>query len=151
MKYILNGLFGAIIGFAVIAWAKDHASILYSATNSLPYNYFLELKKVTPIKGQYTVFNSPWYGGKVIKEIAGVSGDVMKYDAEGNLWINDQLIGRPKEKSLDGRTLTPLEPGIIPKGFVFLKGDHERSFDSRYAEMGLIHVKNLHGHVIGVW
>ena len=151
MKYILKGLFGVFMGFAVIAWVKDHMCILYSATNSLPYHYFLEFKQVTPKKGQYTVFESPWYGGKVIKEISGISRDLIKYDSEGNLWIGEQLIGQPKDKSFDGRVLTPLEPGTIPNGFVLLKGDHERSFDSRYTEMGLIHVKNLQERVIGVW
>lgn len=151
MKYILKGFFGVFLGFSAIAWAKNYVCVLYSATNSLPYHYFLEFKQVTPKKGQYTVFESPWYGGKVIKEIAGIAGDKMTYDEDGKLWVGDQLIGCPKDKSFDGRTLTPLEPGVIPKDFVFLKGDHERSFDSRYAELGLIHVKNLQGRVIGVW
>lgn len=151
MKYILKGLFGVFLGFSVISWINDHARVLYSNTNSLPYHYFLELKQLTPNKGQYTVFESPWYGGKVIKEIAGTAGDLIKYDDEGKLWIDDQLIGLPKDKSIGGRSLTPLTSGVIPKGFVFLKGDHERSFDSRYAELGLVHVKNLQGRVIGVW
>ncbi|MBX9744509.1 MAG: S26 family signal peptidase [Chlamydiales bacterium] len=151
MNYIFKGLFGLFLGFSVISWAKDHVCVLYSETDSLPYHYFLELKQFTPNKGHYSIFNSPWYGGKVIKEIAGVSGDSLKYDETGKLWVGGELVGCPKNKSSDDRILTPIEPGVIPKGFVFLKGDHERSFDSRYAEMGLIHVKNLQGLLIGVW
>lgn len=142
-------VFGVVFGG--IAFLKDQVCLLYSTTSSLPYRTFLLLKQISPQKGMYTCIDSPWYGGTVIKKIVGIAGDTLSYDQEGNLWVGNQLkIGKPKKKSQDGRILTPLQPGIIPKGKVFVAGSHERSFDSRYEELGLIPEHVLRGRVIAL-
>ena len=138
------------IGFWVISLAADYFCLLYSESASLPYHYFVKLKKVTPQKGDYTCVESPWYGHKVIKEIAGKSGDKIMYDADGALWIGNRRIGILQKKARDGRVLTPISTGKIPEGFVFLAGPHERSFDSRYQELGLVPEKSLQGRVLGL-
>ena len=145
-----KGFLGSFIGFGIIALVADHLCLLYSESASLPYHYFLKLKKVTPQKGDYTCIESPWYGHKVIKEIAGKSGDKIMYDADGALWIGSRRIGVLQGKALDGRALTPISAGKILEGFVFLAGPHERSFDSRYQELGLVPEKALQGRVLGL-
>lgn len=150
IKHALSAFAGAVLSFGIVAIAKDHVCLLYSETNSLPYNYFLKLKQVTPQKGQYTVFNSSWYGGPLIKQIVGEAGDVISYSDNGNLFVGRILIGQPKKKSKGGRSLTPIQPGTIPTGFVFVKGEHERSFDSRYEEVGLIPKSSLQGRALGL-
>jgi conjugal transfer pilin signal peptidase TrbI len=150
-KQWLKGIFCFLIVFALITWLKNHVCLLYSSTDSLPYRTYLRLKQMGAKKGDYTSFASPWYGGNVVKRIAGVEGDSITYDKEGNLWIGRQLkVGKPKEKAKDGRPLTPLPPGIIPKGMVFVMGEHERSFDSRYEELGLIPQAALQGRLIAL-
>ena len=161
-KQWIKGIFFFVIVFALMAFLKDHVCLLYSTTASLPHRTFLKLKQMSPQKGDYTCFDSPWYGGNVVKKIVGVAGDSLTYDFEGNLWVKTppwvktlwvdrQLkVGTQKKKSKDGRLLTPIKPGIIPEGMVFVMGDHERSFDSRYEEMGLIPVHALHGRVIAL-
>lgn len=135
----------------LIALLSHQTRLVYSRTDSLPDHLFLNLKQVTPQKGHYTFLESSWYGGAVIKKIVGISGDTLSYDQEGNLWVGNQLkIGKPKKKSTDGRRLTPLKPGVIPKGKVFVAGCHERSFDSRYEELGLIPENQLQGRVIAL-
>jgi conjugal transfer pilin signal peptidase TrbI len=160
-KQWIKGILFFVIVFALMGFIKDHVCLLYSTTASLPHRTFLKLKQMSPQKGDYTCFDSPWYGGNVVKKIVGVAGDSITYDTQGNLWVKTlwvkppwigrQLkVGTQKKKSKDGRLLTPIKPGIIPKGMVFVMGEHERSFDSRYEEMGLIPEHALQGRVIAL-
>src|SRR4051812_27327470 len=150
-KQWIKGLVSLLIVFALMTILKDHVCLLWSSTASLPHRTFVMLKQLNPQKGGYTCFDCPWYGGNVVKKIVGTAGDTITYDAAGNLWIGDHLkVGKPKRQAKDGRLLTPLKPGIIPKGMVFMMGEHERSFDSRYEEMGLIPEHALQGRVIGL-
>jgi len=146
-----KGILCFLVVFALIAWLKDHVCLLYSATGSLPYRTFLKLKILEPRRGDYTCIDSSWYGGTLVKKLVGTAGDAVTYDEAGNLWINRQLrVGKPHKQAKDGRVLTPLEEGIIPKGKVFVMGDHERSFDSRYEELGLVPEQALQGRVIAL-
>lgn len=130
-KQWIKGFFFFGIVFALMAFLKDHVCLLYSTTASLPHRTFLKLKQMSPQKGNYTCFDSPWYGGNVVKKIVGVAGDVVTYDFEGNLWVKTHWVktrwvgrqlkvGPQKKRSKDGRLLTPLKPGIIPAGMVFV-------------------------------
>jgi conjugal transfer pilin signal peptidase TrbI len=92
----------------------------------------------------------------MIKKVAGMAGDRLVYDKEGNLWVNALWIGRAlkigkhKKSAKDGRQLNPIKPGVIPAGKVFVVGNHERSFDSRYAELGLIPETALQGRLLAL-
>ncbi|MFM7857631.1 MAG: S26 family signal peptidase [Flammeovirgaceae bacterium] len=39
----------------------------------------------------------------------------------------------------------------MPKGFVFLYAPHAKSFDSRYAQVGLVPVNQLQGRLKALW
>jgi conjugal transfer pilin signal peptidase TrbI len=171
-----KGCCAFLMSLAVISQLSNHMGLVYSRTNSLPYHLFLNLKHVTPKKGDYACFDSPWYGGQVIKKIVGIGGDTLSYDDEGNLWVKTlqaktpqagvprgearlvgplwvvrQLkIGKHKKHAKDGRSLTPVKPGVIPYGKVFVFGEHERSFDSRYEEFGLVSEKALRGCLLAL-
>jgi conjugal transfer pilin signal peptidase TrbI len=150
-KQWVKGFVLFLIVFGFMAWLKDQLGIVYSTSASLPYRTFLHLKKMSPQKGSYTSFDSPWYGSSVIKKVVGTAGDTLSYDAAGNLWIERQLqVGKPKKRAKDGRVLTPLKSGVIPQGMVFVMGEHERSFDSRYEELGLIPEKDLKGRLLAL-
>lgn len=97
----------------------------------------------------------------MIKKVAGMAGDELFYDKEGNLWVSalwtgracpgaPVKIGKQKKSAKDGRRLNPIKPGVIPTGKVFVVGDHERSFDSRYAELGLIPETDLQGRLVAL-
>lgn len=160
-KQGLKGICGFLLVLGITYQLSNHVCLVYSKTTSLPYNFFLQLKNVKPLRGHYTCFHSPWYGGKVIKKVVGREGDVLSYDSSNtlqleildinSLWLGRQLkIGKPKKQSKDGRILTPLKPGAIPEGMIFVSGEHERSFDSRYEELGLIPAKDLQGRLIAL-
>lgn len=158
---LIKGLYCFLGVFGLISLLLIQVSLVYSRSHSVPYHFFLNLKQATPQRGHYTCFYSPWYGGKVIKKVVGREGDALSYDDEGNLWIvvvnlkerlpaKHILIGKYKEFARDGRKLTPIKTGIIPKGKVFVTGEHERSFDSRYEELGLISEQELKGRLIAL-
>jgi len=50
-----------------------------------------------------------------------------------------------------GEPLTPVSPSIIPEGFVFVAGNHSKSFDSRYKEFGLVLVEKIKGRALWWW
>lgn len=150
MKTITKGILAMGSAFAVVAILKDHVSVVHSTTNSAPYKYFLMVKTLSPSKGDYTCLESAWYGGRVIKKVIGLPGDLVTYDNFGVLSVGEMVIGKPHPRASDGRSLTPVQSGEIPEGYVFLRGHHDRSFDSRYQEMGLVPVKKLEGKAIGL-
>lgn len=150
MKKLSKAILAGCLSFMSIFVIKDHVAIIHSTTNSLPYSTFLMLKTLPPCKGDYTCLESAWYGCRVIKEVIGVSGDVVTYDYSGFLSVGDVVIGKPHPQASNGRPLTPVQSGVIPEGYVFLRGSHDRSFDSRYQEMGLVHKRKLEGKGIGL-
>ena len=155
-KQWVKGFCCFLVTLAVISQVSSYVGLVYSRTNSLPYRLFLNLKHVTPKRGDYTCLDSPWYGGRVIKQVVGMGGDTLSYDDEGNLWVKTLWIGRQlkigkqKKHTRNGRLLVPIKPGVIPHGKVFVLGNHERSFDSRYEELGLVSEKNLHGRLLAL-
>lgn len=146
----LKGFIVFFCALVLVSTALDQVTVIYSPSDSLPYRTFLEFKHIKPQTGHYAYFDCLWYGGRVIKEIVGKAGDELTYDTKGNLWVGKRMIGKAKTQARDGRPLTPVKAGVIPKGMVFVKGEHDRSFDSRYEELGLISEAALSGRVLAL-
>ena len=147
-----KGLWGFAIAFISFGIFSEHVHFIKSPTDSLPQHYFVQFPKRTPKKGDLTVVYNGWYKGKIIKRIIGVAGDQISTDGHGNIFINQQKIGRAHQRSdmQSGLSLTTIKPQVIPEGRVFLHSPHPRSFDSRYNEVGLVPVSDLEGFVIAI-
>jgi len=147
-----NGLWGFGIAFISFGMLSEHVHFIKSPTDSLKQSYFVQLPNIKPRKGDLTVVYNGFYKGKIIKRIIGVAGDQISTDGHGNIFINQQKIGRTHEHTnmQSGLTLTTIKPQIIPEGRVFLHSPHPRSFDSRYQEVGLVPVSDLEGKVFAV-
>lgn len=147
-----RGLKGFLITFISFGIFSEYVHFIKSPTDSLPEHYFVQLPKATPKKGDLTVVYNGFYQGKIIKRIIGVAGDKITSDAHGNIFINQQPIGKVREYTdlKTGLTLTAIKPQIIPDGRVFLHSSHSQSFDSRYQEVGLVPVEDLEGLVIAI-
>ena len=137
-------------GLMFIGTLSIFCKIAISETDSLPEHYFLHLPFMKPHKGEYTLFYSEWYQGKIIKKIIGVEGDKVMRDKTGCVWVNQTRIGVPKLKATDGSRLTPIKVQVIPKGYVFVYSNNENSFDSRYEELGVIPVSSLQGRLLAL-
>jgi conjugal transfer pilin signal peptidase TrbI len=121
----------------------------FNTSESLPYHLFIVIKGQEIHKGDYAAFVAP--NNKrfkpttyFVKQAAGVEGDNVS-ERSGIFFINNQPIGKCLKKDAKGRILTPGMTGNIPKDTYFMVGDHERSFDSRYAQMGWIPKDQLIG------
>jgi conjugal transfer pilin signal peptidase TrbI len=63
--------------------------------------------------------------------------------------VGGENVGAFIKTTSSGHELRPLKfSGPLPKGYVFVASPHERSFDSRYEEMGLLNLKDLKGRAI---
>lgn len=78
---------------------------------------------------------------KLTKRVACVAGEYLKYE-NGQHFCNGTWLGRTLKETRDGRPLSAfVYDGPIPAGKVYLAGENERSFDSRY--FGLVDVASL--------
>ena len=149
-KSLLKFMISFLLTIALVAILMKNVQLLISETDSLSQHYFLLYRHITPKLNNYSTVWSDWYGKRVIKKIVGVSGDRIWYDHHGQLLVNKQLIGIPCPIATDGSKLNPIKAQIIADGLVFLAGSHPRSFDSRYAEFGLVAVNKLEGLVVAI-
>lgn len=94
------------------------------------------------------------YSNKVlIKRVIGLPGDYIEIDAEGNVYVNSELIEEPyaKNKSLGECDLE--FPYQVPESQYFLLGDQrETSIDSRSSVIGCVTSEQLIGKIVfRVW
>lgn len=76
-----------------------------------------------------------------IKKIGCAAGEELK-NIGNEFYCKNKLIAKAKEYSLGGERLKKFEfSGKIPKGDMFLVGDHVDSYDSRY--FGFIKAKDI--------
>ena len=140
---ILIGLAGGL------ALLPSYVGFYTNESESLPFKLFLVLKKATPHKEDYAVFSHPWFQKDLIKQVVGVEGDDVRIAPDKTIWVGGQKLGSFINTTSSGTKLTPLKfSGCIPEGYVFVASPHERSFDSRYEEMGLLTVKDLKARAI---
>jgi hypothetical protein len=128
----------------------EQVHFIKSPTDSMQEHYFVHFAHLTPKKGEITLVKNAWYQGNLIKRIIGVAGDQLVYDALGNLWVGKKCVGKPLTQASNGRILTKVAPGTIPKDHVFLYAPHPKSLDSRYTQVGLVHVHDIKGRLIAV-
>jgi conjugative transfer signal peptidase TraF len=147
---IKKGLLGFSITLAFFFVLTEQVNLVKNHTDSMPERYFVQLLKIAPKKGDITLVYSPWYQGNLIKRIIGIEGDKVHIDNLGNVYVNQQFVGKPQTHAGDGRSLNPIKETIIPKGFVFLYAPHPKSFDSRYQEVGLVPVNQLRSRLIPI-
>jgi conjugal transfer pilin signal peptidase TrbI len=115
-------------------------SFCINVSDSLPQRFFVLTTNPEDIpRGAYVVFNHTIKNKKacLLKQVAGVAGDVIRFEGKG-LFINGHYIATAKSYSEAGLPLNPILPSIIPENYLFVRGTHPDSFDSRYEAFGLI-------------
>ena len=85
-----------------------------------------------------------------IKTVRGVPGMAVAVGPDRTVFLDGVAVGRAKTHALDGRSLEPIEPGVIPRGHYYLFADHADSHDSRYAEIGLVARGRILGRAIAM-
>jgi conjugal transfer pilin signal peptidase TrbI len=145
-------------------------------TNSLPYRFYLAKRDAKFVSGDYVTYLYQGFYTEdkprtFVKNVGGVSGDNVSLqvknavefkngDADAFEAVNQQRVlingvelplAIVKPVSRTGRPMQALTPGVIPAGFAYLHAAHKDSFDSRYADIGLVPYKNITGRVIWMW
>lgn len=122
-----------VAAFVVINAVEIPFGIRINGSESLPQRVFLSrIRKNAPERGDIVSFKHPLEEKIVAKEIAGLPGDEIRIE-KGRVFVNDLDIG-----DVITDKMHPIAEGVIGEGFLFARGKHERSFDSRYAEFGLV-------------
>lgn len=125
---------------------KTNFCIIKNVSESLPFSYFLGYQLSTPTHGMYVLFDHPESPILLAKRIAGLPGDLITI-RDQQIYIEGVFYGYIQEQSPSGMSLSPIQEGKIPAAHVYVYGSHPSSFDSRYAEFGLIHISQLKGRL----
>ena len=171
VRRLLNKIGFITIFVSVLYWvAYTQIQIVLNATPSLPQKVFVFSKErpnlessVAPTafgalawlhpwssmselkKNRFVLFVHPNLNTRIIKQIKGVPGSILRYDQQGQLWVDDFCVGKPHATSREGKPVSAIRSGVIPNGFVFAYGSHDRSFDSRYQDFGLVPLNQILG------
>lgn len=98
-------------------------------------------------KGDVIAF---YYNNKIlIKRVIANSGEWVNIDAEGNVFVNDELLEEPyvTEKAFGDCNITL--PYQVPDGKIFVMGDHRAtSADSRNTAVGCVSDEQIVGRVL---
>lgn len=158
-----NGILFALgilfVGLALVAKLNTRYELRWNLSSSIPAHFFVVDKKQMPKKGDYIAFNyydisnDDYKMGLLdkppavvfIKRVAGIQGDVVT-QSNREFFINGKSVGTAKKEAKNGRVLNqnPFE-GQIPDGYYYVNTPHKDSYDSRYADVGLIHVSEIDG------
>ena len=131
---------------ALSSWAENHLFVI-NASASLPNWAFWVDRSGRSERGSHVAFlprsNSvvtAHFGAKppmFVKLVYGVAGDRVSRKGR-RIFLNDRAVGLAKPVSRKGIALTPVSAGIVPDACFYVGTPHPDSFDSRYAEIGLV-------------
>jgi conjugal transfer pilin signal peptidase TrbI len=132
-----------IMGFG-LNWIlqNEYIGIRKNISDSLPFTYFVSYKKNAHEKGLYVSIDHPKSSIRLAKKIIGIAGDRISISGQ-RFFINGMDYGTIKSNFSNGSHLTPIQESIIPIGYVFVYAPHSESFDSRYADFGLVNIQHL--------
>ena len=106
-----------------------------------------------PMPGDLVLFEPPVSAGSrvpYLKTVRGVPGMEIAVGPGGTVLLDGAPVGRAKAHALDGRPLDAVAPGTIPSGRFHLHADHPDSYDSRYAEIGLVPRDRILGRAVAL-
>ncbi|MGL5720268.1 MAG: signal peptidase I [Alphaproteobacteria bacterium] len=137
--------------FGIFVW---HTELGINQTSSIRDRLWVTWKESSFKKNELvTLANHPTSylpKERFTKRVKGLPGDKIHIQ-HGKLYLNEKVVGDLFSATSDGRPLTPLKSRVIPPGYIFVMGDHPRSFDSRYQEFGLVSIKHIVGRSIRIW
>ena len=140
----LNRMIGIGIFLSVLTLVSQSIVFRWNVSESLPGKLYAGLTwKFTPKRGDIVSFDQPGFAAPIVKVVVGVSEDNVDL-LMGHVSVNGSDRGIVLDKSpRSGKPLKAIQPGKIPEGYVYVWAPHPESYDSRYADIGLIHVSRL--------
>ena len=129
-KIILFLCIALILGF----WMPGHISVTLTPSLGHRVFYLSQAEDMDFNRGDYLLFRKDLDHAQtdfLLKEVGCAPGDRLT-EVGRQFFCNQILLGEALEKDSKGNTL-PLfvYDGVIPEGKFFMKGIHERSYDSK--------------------
>jgi conjugal transfer pilin signal peptidase TrbI len=155
-KTILPIVFGSLLLTATLWILSQHYWFGINLSQSLPYHFVVIEKNVPIIRGDFIVFRfkgnevaGRLHGMSFFKRVEGVAGDTIER-TNRNIRVNNVDVGFALSATNSGEKLDPITDTIIPNEKFYVRGTHPMSFDSRYAQCGLVHRSQIIGkaHII---
>lgn len=154
--YLVLALIWAAAMVRLLVDPTPHYPILFNVTASLPYKIVvIDYEAREPRLGDYIVYA---FEGQAVhdfpglrhqplfKRIAGIAGDVVTVSGR-YVFVNGRGVGYAKTHTVTRLALRPIDPTVIPVGFYYVAGTSPDSFDSRYANSGLVARRQILGRV----
>ncbi|MFN3263481.1 MAG: signal peptidase I [Aquificaceae bacterium] len=122
---------------SIIAYWASPIKIAYTFDTSMPYHWWLEvLPYREPKVGDIVLIEPPqdrYTRGKLlVKRIVCAEGDHIQTKGL-DYYCNGSFLGRARTTDSKGNPVNPVVLNQrIGKGYYFVMGDNERSYDSRY-------------------
>ena len=144
IRYQLKRFIGIGLFISSIILISQVCIIRWNLSNSLPGRMFIGTTwKFTPKRGDMVSFAHPVFPAPIAKIVVGVAGDRVEILRQ-HVIVNGIDRGKVLNKSPNsGKPLMPIEPCIIAEGYVYVWASHPHSFDSRYTDIGLVHVSQI--------
>jgi conjugal transfer pilin signal peptidase TrbI len=120
---------------------KD-VGIRKNVSESLPFSYFLSTKLGEIKREMYVALEHPKSSFLLAKQVIGLPGDEITIRNQ-ILYINDIACGVIQKKNRSNQPIDPIQEGKIPDGYLFVYALHPDSYDSRYADFGLVAISQL--------
>ena len=137
-----NGKLFFVLLVAVVAGTVIPRRVGIILTPSLSHRFFWVSRDPSHVgRGDYVFFVDPDLARKVgksehpniFKIIRCDEGDTLTVDANREFFCNGEFLGTAKDYSLKGEKMQYFDfNGKIPKGLMFVMGEHKDSYDSRY-------------------
>lgn len=156
-RWYLFVLLLAIWALALVRLFGPHTPVLPVVVNwtpSLPYRLlYVDYHATRYGRGDLVIYSfsgiaAANYPGLLhqpfFKRVAGLPGDIVTVRGR-EVQVNGVVVGIAKTHTFDRRPLRPIAEGIIPPGYVYVQGTSPDSFDSRYAESGLVPLTDVRG------
>jgi signal peptidase I len=138
----------------LVGWLISQTRLTQCVSGSLKgVNYLFVLKSKNINRGDIVFIRghkNPIINGNLAKKVVGLPGDII-HISKNTIFVSEHKIGPLQAETKTGKLLTPLQQKSIPEGYVFVAGDDERSFDSRYEEFGLVPLQEIWGRAVLSW
>lgn len=158
-NYLLLSLAVALVWGSALLWAIGHYRVAGNETDSLPDKFFIVAlaKAGQPpapvVRGGLLAFHVGAgvrhypVGMVFIKRVAGVPGDRIEWRGDA-VYVAGKRVGKAKHRNRFGEVMGWTPAGTIPAGHYFVATPHPDSYDSRYAEVGLVQAGQIAGEVL---
>jgi conjugal transfer pilin signal peptidase TrbI len=133
-------------------YAFGQHGLFVNWSSSLPYSVVWVDYGARPAKGDLVIFRfdkEPFTGERLqglrfLKRVAGLPGETVSVQ-DGHVHVSGHAMGHLKRATRVGESLHVIAPGPIPAGYFYAQSDSADSFDSRYAECGLVRLDQVIG------